>query len=77
MQRVAMLRQDPDLAAAASATTPFGTPRQDQATGSPMAFPTADQPGHRQSAREQQRFMQQQHQSAMAQMRLLGVDIAD
>eukprot|EP00959_Pyramimonas_sp_CCMP1952_P248005 5184228-Pyramimonas_sp.AAC.1 len=56
MQRVAMLCQHPDLAAAIRATTPFGTPRQGQATGSPtgspMAFPTADQPEHRQSTRE-------------------------
>eukprot|EP00959_Pyramimonas_sp_CCMP1952_P129059 2698802-Pyramimonas_sp.AAC.1 len=42
-----------------------------------MAFPTTSQPGHRQSAREQQRFMQQQHQSAMDEMRLLGVDVSD
>eukprot|EP00959_Pyramimonas_sp_CCMP1952_P375102 7855716-Pyramimonas_sp.AAC.1 len=42
-----------------------------------MAFPTTDQPGHRQSAREQQRFIQQQHQSAMAKMRLLGADVTD
>eukprot|EP00959_Pyramimonas_sp_CCMP1952_P088016 1841653-Pyramimonas_sp.AAC.1 len=42
-----------------------------------MTFPTADQPGHRQSAREQQRFMERQHQSAMAEMMLLGVDVTD
>eukprot|EP00959_Pyramimonas_sp_CCMP1952_P294354 6156929-Pyramimonas_sp.AAC.1 len=39
-----------------------------------MAAPTTDQPGHRQSALGQQRSMQQQHQTAMSEMRLLGVD---
>eukprot|EP00959_Pyramimonas_sp_CCMP1952_P361203 7564783-Pyramimonas_sp.AAC.1 len=51
-------------------TTPVGTPRKGQATGSPaispMAAPKTEQPGHRQSALEQQIFMQQQHQTAMS-----------
>ena len=58
----------------------FGTPRQGQATSpasSPIAASTTDQLGHGQSAREQQRFAQQQHQTAMSEMRLLGVDVTD
>eukprot|EP00959_Pyramimonas_sp_CCMP1952_P384674 8062083-Pyramimonas_sp.AAC.1 len=66
------LRQRPDQAAPMRATSPFGTPRQGQATGcptsSPIAAPTTDQPGHRQSAREQKRFMQDQHQTALSEM---------
>eukprot|EP00959_Pyramimonas_sp_CCMP1952_P094773 1982411-Pyramimonas_sp.AAC.1 len=80
MQRMAILRQHPDLAAAIRATTPLGTPRQGQPTtgpgSSPMAAPTTDQPGRRQSALEQQRFTQQ-HKTAMSEMRLLGVDVTD
>eukprot|EP00959_Pyramimonas_sp_CCMP1952_P451570 9454622-Pyramimonas_sp.AAC.4 len=45
MQRMAMLLQQPDMAAAARAATPFGAPVQGQAisslTSSPIAAPTA------------------------------------
>eukprot|EP00959_Pyramimonas_sp_CCMP1952_P279192 5837094-Pyramimonas_sp.AAC.1 len=76
MQRMAMLRQQPDPSAAIGALTPFSTPRRGQATGSPtsspIAAPTQYQPAHEQSALDQQRLMQRQHQTAMSEMRLLG-----
>eukprot|EP00959_Pyramimonas_sp_CCMP1952_P293351 6135057-Pyramimonas_sp.AAC.1 len=62
MRRMVTLRRHPSLAAAIRSITPIGTPCQGRATGSPassaMAVPTVDQPGHRQSALEERRFMQ-------------------